>query len=668
MFDGKKIFHVFVVTLLLSAVCSSAMAKPNFKVILRGMNAPKDSIWLDELDLSHVTTGWGAPRAKQAINGAPMVMGGAPFGHGIGAGPETAIVVKLSGEARRFLALVGINDWTTNDGSAVFEVWVDGKKTADSGLMKAGQKPKLISVDIAGAEKMILQVVAGPSASSNDNANWGGALIVMNPGVKSRPEIIETPQDPPMEIAHTDNGVIGIHGPRIAGTTPGKPFVFLVAATGKQPLSFEAANLPAGLKLDGATGVITGSLEKAGEYIVNLKVRDAAGATAQRGLRIVGGTAKLALTPPMGWNSWNVWGTSVSDEKVRDAADAMMASGLAAHGYQFVNIDDAWEKDRDANGEITTNEKFPDMKALGDYVHSLGLRLGIYSSPGPFTCARYEGSYLHEQQDADTFAEWGIDYLKYDWCGYRTIAKSHDDLDELMKPYFVMRDALLKCRRDIVYSLCQYGMGDVWEWGEKVGGNLWRTTGDITDTWVSMSSIGFRQNGHEVYAGPGHWNDPDMLVVGKVGWGPSLRDTRLSENEQITHITLWSMLASPLLIGCDMTRMDRFTVDVLTNDEVLDVNQDPAGKQGRRIKTGGGLEIWARPLWDGTQAVALFNKSVNTADVTVDWADLGLSGAQRVRDLWRKKDLGSFEKSFTAEVPVHGAVIVKVGTPERTDW
>jgi alpha-galactosidase len=355
----------------------------------------------------------------------------------------------------------------------------------------------------------------------------------------------------------------------------------------------------------------------------------------------------------MGWNSWNVWGTSVDAEKVKAAADAMVSSELADHGYQFVNIDDAWEGQRDAQGEIQTNEKFPDMRALADYVHSKGLKLGIYSSPGPKTCAGYEGSFGHEEQDARTWAAWGIDYLKYDWCSCTS--------KDLKEPYHVMRRALDNVERDIVYSLCQYGMGDVWTWGESTGGNLWRTTGDIVDSWGSMAGIGFKQHEISKHARPGHWNDPDMLVVGKVGWGPTLRDSRLAPIEQQTHITLWALLAAPLLIGCDMTQMDQFTLDLLTNDEVIDVNQDELGKGARRAWKEGDLEVWSRPLHDGSIAVGLFNRGYEPADVTARWSDLDLSGSQRVRDLWQQRDLGEHVDSFKATVPGHGSMLLQIG-------
>jgi len=483
-------------------------------------------------------------------------------------------------------------------------------------------------------------------------------------------------------IHHEASAEPAIHGPRIVGSTPGRPFLFMIPATGEGPLRFSAENLPAGLVLDPQTGIITGSLEKEGRTLVKLTVSGPRGA-AGRNLTIVAEKDQLALTPPMGWNSWNVWGLAVDDAKVRAAADAMVASGLAAHGFQFINIDDGWEKCylprkglramllkpdakklkdcRAADGAVLTNEKFPDMKALADYVHSRGLKLGIYSSPGPLTCGGYTGSFGHAAKDAATYAEWGIDYLKYDWCSYTSVDKPQNFSVYWAKPYREMRGYLDQAPRDIVFSICQYGMGNVWEWGEQAGGNLWRTTGDIRDNWKSLSRIGFGQNGLEKYSGPGHWNDPDMLVVGRVGWGPTVHPTGLTPDEQITHITLWSMLAAPLLIGCDMTQLDPFTLDLLTNDEVLEVDQDPLGQQGARQSKLGKLEVWSRPLWDGTLAVALFNRSEKPAEVTARWSDLGLRGPQPVRDLWRRRDLGNSEGSFSAAVPPHGAVMLKVG-------
>jgi alpha-galactosidase len=313
------------------------------------------------------------------------------------------------------------------------------------------------------------------------------------------------------------------------------------------------------------------------------------------------------------------------------------------------------------------------MIALTKYVHSKGLKIGIYSSPGPLTCAGFTASYQFEEHDARRYADWGIDYLKYDWCSYGKIAPN-PTLDDFKKPYRIMRAALDNVDRDIVYSLCQYGMGKVWEWGDEVGGNCWRTTGDIVDTWSSMAGIGFGQVGREAYAKPGNWNDPDMLVVGLVGWGPSLHPSRLTPDEQYTHISLWCLLASPLLIGCDLSRLDDFTRSLLTNDEVLEVNQDPLGNQARRIQNSDGVQVWIKDMEDGSKAVGLFNvgKTSNdpiemfnwegkrAAKVTISSAELGLAGPMKIRDLWRQKELGRFSESYTTEVPYHGVVLLRI--------
>src|ERR1700674_2228363 len=306
----------------------------------------------------------------------------------------------------------------------------------------------------------------------------------------------------------------------------------------------------------------------------------------------------LAKTPPMGWNSWNKFAGRVDDAAVRGMADAMASNGMKEAGYQYINIDDTWEAGRDAQGNITTNKKFPDMKALADYVHGKGLKIGIYSSPGPNTCAGYEGSYGHEEKDARTYAAWGIDYLKYDWCGARTLYTD----EEMPALYQIMGDALLKTKRPIVYSLCQYGRLDVWKWGADVGGNLWRTTGDIRDAWDSMTRIGFGQNDLAPYAKPGHWNDPDMLEIG---------NGAMSETEYKTHMSLWALLAAPLLAGNDLRSIAPAILAILTNREVIAVDQDKDGKQGKQVWKSGDQEIWVRPLSGGAHAVALFNRAAD---------------------------------------------------------
>ncbi len=629
-------------------------------------DAPAGAIWLDSLDLSTVEQGYGSPGSGRSVDNAPIKLAGVTYVHGLGTHARSQYEISLNASAVRFVSMVGVDDETNKRGSVKFEVWVDGAKKAESKALRGGDQPEMLAADLTGAQKLVLIATEADNSIHHDHADWAGALIFLKPAATVKPKSATAVVEPTMQIASGTSPIPAIHGPRIVGATPGRPFMFLIPATGEGPLTFWAEDLPAGLSLDPNTGIISGALRKAGESIVDLGVTGPRG-KARRKLKIVAGEHKLALTPTLGWNSWNVWGTSVDDAKVRQAADWMVKSGLAAHGFSYVNIDDAWEEGRDANGQITTNRKFPDMKALADYVHANGLKIGIYSSPGPRTCGGYEGSYQHEEQDARTWAEWGVDYLKHDWCSYSEIAKNYS-LEELMKPYHTMRTALDKCDRDIVYSLCQYGMGDVWEWGEQVGANCWRTTGDIGDSWSSMASIAFGQDGREKFAGPGHWNDPDMLIVGRLGWGPNLRPTRLKPNEQITHITAWCLLSSPLLMGCDLSQLDQFTIDLMTNDEVLDINQDPLGKPAGKKRVDGLIEVWARPLWDGTVAVGLFNRNSTHTKVTVKWQDLGLSGRQPVRDLWLKRDLGSYDTSFSTEVPGHGAALVKIGKPNKTDW
>jgi alpha-galactosidase len=357
---------------------------------------------------------------------------------------------------------------------------------------------------------------------------------------------------------------------------------------------------------------------------------------------------RLAKTPPMGWNSWNRFQREVSDRLVRETADAMVRNGMKDAGYLYVNIDDTWEGARDAGGNIRSNEKFPDMKALADYVHGKGLKLGIYSSPGPRTCAGFEGSFGHEEQDARTFAAWGIDYLKYDWCSAGEVYEP----SSMQAAYAKMGRALLKSGRAIVYSLCQYGQQNVGEWGAKAGGNLWRTTGDIQDEWSSMSRIGFDQQlGREKFAAPGHWNDPDMLEIGNGG---------MNDTEYRTHMSLWSLLAAPLLAGNDLRSVAPDVLEILTNKEVIAIDQDSLGAQGTRVAKEGNAEVWSRRLADGSHAVGLFNRGEETARVAMTWSAIGASGARKVRDLWAHADRGAGMEGYWADVPAHGVVLLKV--------
>ena len=364
--------------------------------------------------------------------------------------------------------------------------------------------------------------------------------------------------------------------------------------------------------------------------------------------------SKLALTPPMGWNSWNKFACNVSEQLIRETADAMVKSGMKDAGYQYVNIDDCWQVSRDKEGNIVPDpQRFPSgMKALGDYIHSLGLKFGIYSDAGTHTCEGRPGARGYEFQDARQYAAWGVDYLKLDWCSTST--------QDGPSSYALMRQALDASGRPIVLSICEWGTNKPWLWGEKVGGNLWRTTDDIADKFQNgnkkgggMLNVLDLQVGLESYAGPGHWNDPDMLEVGNGG---------MTNTEYRSHFSLWAILAAPLIAGNDLRNMPSEIHDILTNKEVIAVDQDPLGREGRRVAKDGDLEIWARPLKDGSRAVVLFNRGATTQEIGVDWEQLGypehLSAA--VRDLWQHKDLGKFTGKFSAPVGSHGVVMVTV--------
>lgn len=491
-----------------------------------------------------------------------------------------------------------------------------------------------------------------------------------------------------------------VNGPGVFGVRPGAPFLYTIPATGQRPITFAAEALPAGLTLDSATGRITGALASPGEHTVTLRAKNALG-EAEKKFRIVVGD-RIALTPPMGWSSWNCWGDAVSQEKVLSSARAMAEKGLQQHGWTYINIDDGWQGVRGGEfNAIQPNKKFPDMKALADEIHGLGLKFGIYSGPWRGTYAGYVGGssdnedgtydwvksgdvnefyklnkdpdasdakpnwvnwtfgkHSFAKQDARQWAAWSVDYLKYDWFP--------NDVPTVK----VMADALRATGRDIVYSLSNTGIYD--NAAEYVRlANLWRTTGDINDSWESVSRIGFLQDRWAAFTGPGHWSDPDMLVVGQVGWGPNLHPTRLTPDEQYSHISLWCLLSAPLLIGCDIAQMDEFTLGLLTNDEVLAINQDSLGKQATQISNQDGKVVFAKTLEDGSFAVGLFNRGETEANIEVKWGPWGTLATRdggatfMVRDLWRQQGLGEFKSKFETKVAPHGVVLVRLIQPRK---
>ncbi|WP_165228060.1 putative Ig domain-containing protein [Aquisphaera insulae] len=464
-----------------------------------------------------------------------------------------------------------------------------------------------------------------------------------------------------------------IRGPKAYGCRPGHPFLHRIPCTGRRPIRFSAEGLPAGLTLDADTGVISGRAPSApGTFAVVLSASSEHGRST-RPLRIVVGDT-LALTPPMGWNDWYTWTDRITDARMRSAADILIGTGMADFGYEYINIDDCWmvrpgSSDpelggpaRDDAGAMRPNGRFPDMKALTDSIHARGLKAGLYTSPGRTTCAGFAGSYEHEEVDARKYAEWGFDFLKYDWCSYTDVAGGSDRA-HLVKPYALMGGLVGRLDRDIVFNLCQYGMGNVWEWGGDVGGQCWRTTGDVglekADHLPGFYRVGLSNAAHARNAAPGRWNDPDYLLIGVVG----KEHCGLTANEEHSYMSMWSLMAAPLFYSGDMEKLDAFTLSVLCNAEVIDVDQDPLGIQARVVRKSESDLVLAKPLEDGSIAVGLFNLGEEPRELAVSWAELKLSGEHRVRDLWRQKDLGTARESYSARVDRHGVMLVRLAGP-----
>ena len=620
-------------------------------------------VWLASLDLSKMSAGWGEPVANKSIEKKPLTLGGKTFEKGVGSHAPSVMYVELDGNAERFYAQIGVDDETGDRGSIQFRIYGEGKKLFDSGVMKGGAPAKIVDLKLQGVRQLILSVTAAGDGNSYDHADYADAFITYR---GKKPVAVDKPAEPKVILTPKPWPVPKINGPKVFGTRPGNPFIYRIPATGTRPMQFAAGNLPETMVLDSRTGIITGtSPNKRGAYQITFKAENNFGA-AQRFFKLVVGNT-LALTPPMGWNSWYIHYHRVSDAGMRAAADAMIESGMADFGYMYVNIDDCWSKKkgdepyRDEFGRILPNAKFPDMKALTDYIHGKGLRAGIYTSPGPWNCAGYVGSYRHEQIDAMTFAEWGFDFLKYDWCSYGRHAVDRSRY-EFIKPYALMGKILQNLDRDVVYNLCQYGMDRVWEWGADVDGNCWRTTGDLGLSGGFMG-IGLSNARHYAYAKPGRWNDPDYILIGWVGSARKKgrgEPVTLSGNQQYQYMSMWSLMAAPLIFSGDMTKLDAFTVNVLCNAEVIEVNQDPRGKQGRIVTQTDECFVMVKELSDGSRAVGLFNTGEVEVSVKATWIELGVEGKQRARDLWRQKELGAYNHEFARAVPRHGVELIRL--------
>ena len=635
------------------------------------------AIPLEDTNIASMRSGWSKPKVGKSIDGNILSIGGVKYDKGVGTHAASSHRIIANGNAISFSALVGVDDETGGKGSVTFRVAADGKVVAEVAA-KGGEDAKVIFADLKGAERIVLEVTDGGDGVHFDHADWCNATFLFKDGTKPVPAAEMTRQLG--ILTPKGDGRPRINAPARYGVRPGRPILFKVPVVGDSPLALSVAGLPDGMAFDEKTRIVSGAVPARGEYQVAISATNAKGADEKTVTFVVGD--KIALTPPMGWNSWNAFAGGVSAAKMKTAVDKMCELGLDEHGYSYVNIDDFWQKnpqngksdptlagpERNADGTIAPNARFPDMKELADYIHSKGFKAGLYSSPGPYTCGGCTGSWRHERQDANSYAEWGFDYLKYDWCSYGSVATG-DGHDKFRRPYLLMGRQLAMQPRDIVFSLCQYGMDEVSVWGALVDGHCWRTTGDIFDTWTSVYGGIRAQAALWQYSAPGAWNDADMLVLGRNVWagnGAGQDDSRLTPNEQYTHISMWCMFASPLMIGCDLTAIDDFTLSLLTNDEVLAVDQDELGAGAARVLQDerDGMEIWARPLADGSIAFAMLNADEEERRIEIPFGKLGMSGKWAVRDLWRQRDEGTFCDAYSASVPGHATHLVKLAPAE----
>jgi alpha-galactosidase len=579
--------------------------------------------------------------------------------------------------------VVGADDKANKNMHVQFFVLGDQKILFESGPMKVGDAPKKVNVNLSGIQRMGLLVTVSleDEGYGKTYSDWADAKLVMSD--ENVPQTIPNSGEKYI-LTPIPAKTPKINSAKIFGVTPGNPFLYTIASTGERPMQFSAENLPKELILDTNSGIISGSISKIGAYITTLHAKNAFG-KATKSLKIVVGDT-IALTPPIGWNGWNSWARNIDGEKVIASANAMVKMGLSNHGWTYINIDDTWEGQRGGkfNG-LQANEKFPKFKEMIDNIHAMGLKLGVYSTPWISTYAGYAGAssdfekgeypdsikankrayrhigkYRFEKEDALQMAEWGVDYLKYDW---------RIELNSAER----MSVALKNSGRDILYSLSNSApIALAKEWARI--SNVWRTGPDIRDSWLSLYTSAFTIDKWGPYGGPGHWNDPDMLILGNVTTGTDLHPTRLTPDEQYSHVSLFSLLAAPLLIGCPIEQLDPFTLNLLTNDEVIEVNQDPLGKPARLMADENGVQTWFKPLEDGSFAVGLFNTAdfgktppsyfcwgtEKSKQFTFSFAKAGLKGKYKIRDLWRQKDLGEFSGSYKTEIRHHGVVMVRL--------
>lgn len=634
--------------------------------------AQTDTIEITTLDISAIKQDFGRPRINQSVVGNPLRIAGKVFERGLGTHAGSKFTLALEGKAIRIEGLAGIDEGIFPErGSAEFLIIADGDILWRSGIMDRTMQAKAFSIDLTEKKTCELLVVDGDDNIFSDHANWVETRFIVEEGFIPKPfirpieqEFILTPPESPLPR---------IHGKNIYGARPSSEILHHIPITGIEPISINFSQLPTGLRFDSINRVIRGSISESGVYPITMYAENPLGKTEQAFTFRIGDT--ISYSPPIGWSSWYAHWEYVTEQDMYRAANALRSSGLQQYGFEYLLIDDGWQDTShmsSING-LKPASKFPDLPGLIDSLHTLGFKVGIYSSPGSNTCVKLPGSLGHEAQDAEYFCSLKADLVKHDWCGYQTV---YDSLlktnqfspEELAKdPYDQFGKLLSACKRDIFYMLCQYGNNDVWKWGRSVGGHAWRTTTDIQDNWWSMSNIvGFRQAGLEKYSGLNGWNDMDHLRLGYSQPGQYKKKTELTPHEQYTQVSLWALLNSPLILSMHMDSLDAFTLSLLNNHEVLDMHQDPLGIQGSRIFKNIWQEIWTKPLSHGGIAIGFFNRDdVGEQTMSITREALGLSDGinYEIKDLWTHQELGMLGAQLQYTIPSHGVKLLEI-TPK----
>jgi alpha-galactosidase len=650
--------------------------------VLAATSHASETVWLHTLDFSGTLEDWGkAPVAPGERNG-PVRIANRRCEHGMVVQAHSALWFELDGGVQSFTAVVGAMGPAQGPACVLkFSILADERRLWQSEPVRVGDPPIPVTLTLHGAKHACLlveDVSDVPAFIHKVRGVWADARFLVE---SKPPAVIAAPPEEELILTPKPGPAPRINGPLRYGARPGRPFLYRIPTTGRRPIRFAAEGLPPSLQLDTERGIISGRTPPAGEHRLTLRAMNEQGDSSRR-LTIVAGDA-LALTPHMGWNHWYAHYGRVTDAMVRQAADILVASGMADAGYDHVCIDDCWmnaspearaNKDprrvgpfREASGNLLPNVHFPDMKALTGYIHSKGLKAGIYTSPGPLTCAGFAGSYQHEAQDARQFASWEFDFLKYDWCSYGKLLGGPPDREAVQRPFRLMGDLLKAQDRDILFNIAvavvSPDMGESWEWGAEVGAHSWRTGSDVGYWQHRLFEVARENVAHRAHSKPGGWNDPDYLQIGYVGppaGRGELQRSRLSPRERYSYMSLWCLMAAPLFYSGDLTRLDEFTLNVLCNPEVIEIDQDPLGQCARLVPINEETFLMVKDLADGSKALGLSNRGELPVTIRATWAQIGIRGKHIVRDVWRQRDLGTFDEEFSSPVGRRGVFLVRL--------